>query len=270
METILNDPQTIPANARELQAARALLDAGRTASAIDPVRDVIPDIAGAYRVQELVLSRKESANNRRTGRKVGLTSIAVQTQLGVDQPDFGVLLEDMHVADGGEIDLAKLIAPKIEAEVAFVLKSDVLGTELSDVVAAVDYAVAALEIVDSRVRNWDITIVDTIADNASSAQYVLGERRLTLDEFVPRDVSMTLHVNGTGASEGKGIACLGDPLNALLWVARTAAAIGQPLRAGEVVLSGALGPMVPLNSGDNISASIGPLGVVSATCGMEK
>jgi len=265
----VNQVSTLADNQQQL-AARSLLQAGRRASAVDPVRDLIPDVAAAYRVQAALVSSNESPQNPRTGRKVGLTSPAVQAQLGVNQPDFGVLLMDMRVEDGGVIDLTRLIAPKIEAEVAFVLKSDVQGTELSDVLAAVDYAVAALEIVDSRVRNWDITIVDTIADNASSAQYVLGDRRLTLEQFVPREVTMTLHVNGVDASRGDGAACLGDPLNALLWVARTAASIGQPLRAGEVVLSGALGPMVPLNAGDNISAEIGPLGTVSVTCGMEK
>jgi 2-keto-4-pentenoate hydratase len=142
---------------------------------------------------------------------------------------------------------------------------DAEDLEVADVRAAVDYAVAALEIVDSRIAGWDITIVDTVADNASSGLYVLGDRRVRLDDFEPAAVSMRLYAGGELVSEGVGAACLGDPLNALLWVARTARDHGDPLRTGQVVLSGALGPMVPAPPGATLRAEISSLGSVGAT-----
>ena len=199
------------------------------------------------------------------GRKVGLTSPVVQQQLGVDQPDFGVLLEDMRTANRGTVSVGALIAPRAEAEVAFVLHSDILDARRDAVIDAVDYAMAAIEIVDSRIRDWDISLVDTVADNASSARFVLGNRKLHLSEFDPKTVEMTLTVNGDIVSTGNGAACLGDPLNALVWVAETALRVGEPLRAGEVILSGALGPMVPLRAGDTVSAHVGRLGTVEFT-----
>ena len=252
-------------------AAERLITAARTVTATAPVRDVLgaTDIALAYDVQNALTSARLAAGATIVGRKVGLTSPAVQAQLGVGQPDFGVLFDDMHVPDGGAVDIAALIAPKVEAEVAFVLKADLDGDpesiDAATAAAAVDYAVAALEIVDSRVAGWDITITDTVADNASSARYVLGSTRVTLAEFAPVDVTMTLDKNGERASSGTGAACLGDPLNALAWLARTAAEYGSPLRAGDVVLSGALGPMVTAEPGSRIVADISTLGRVSVT-----
>jgi len=161
----------------------------------------------------------------------------------------------------------RLLQPKAEAEIAFVLKRDLDGDVLGEdtVRAAVDYAVAALEIVDSRIAGWDLTIADTVADNASSGLFVLGDQRVGLDEFEPSAVTMRMYADDTLVSEGHGSACLGDPLNAVTWLARTAAAFGDPLRAGQVILSGALGPMVPAPPGTRIRAEIAPLGVVSAT-----
>jgi len=252
-------------------AAERLIAAATNVTATAPVRDVLgcTDVALAYDVQKVLTAARLAEGARIVGRKVGLTSPAVQAQLGVDQPDFGVLFDDMLVPDGGAVDVATLIAPKAEAEVAFVLKYDLDGDpgsiDFATAAAAVDYAVAALEIVDSRVAGWDITITDTVADNASSARYVLGSTRVTLAEFAPVDVTMTLDKNGERASSGTGAACLGDPLNALAWLARTAAEYGSPLRAGDVVLSGALGPMVTAEPGSRIVADISTLGRVSVT-----
>jgi 2-keto-4-pentenoate hydratase len=260
----------VPGSVASLAAER-LITAARTVTATAPVRDVLgaTDIALAYDVQNALTSARLAAGATIVGRKVGLTSPAVQAQLGVGQPDFGVLFDDMHVPDGGAVDIAALIAPKVEAEVAFVLKADLNGDpesiDAATAAAAVDYAVAALEIVDSRVAGWDITITDTVADNASSALFVLGATRVTLDEFAPVDVTMTLDKNGERASSGNGAACLGDPLNALAWLARTALEYGSPLRAGDVVLSGALGPMVIAEPGSHIVADISTLGRVSVT-----
>jgi len=262
------------------QAAERLTLAARTGVPTSPVRDVLgsTDVALAYQVQNALTAARKAAGARVVGRKVGLTSTAVQRQLGVDQPDFGVLFDDMLVPSGAEVDSGRLIAPKAEAEIAFVLSADmdsfaaglspdapVSAADRAAAAAAVDYAVAALEIVDSRVADWDITITDTVADNASSALYVLGDKRVQVSEFAPAEVTMKLEKNGEPASSGNGAACLGDPLNALIWLARTAASFGAPLRAGDVVLSGALGAMVTVEPGTDITAELSTLGHVSVT-----
>lgn len=233
-----------------------------------PVRDLIgsSDTDLAYEVQRLLATRRTDAGARVVGRKIGLTSPAVQRQLGVDQPDLGLLFADMDVSALPEIPLGLLLQPRIEAEVAFLLGAD-LDREVDgpeDVRTAVASAAAALEIVDSRVADWDITIADTVADNGSSGLFVLGAERLPLSAFEPVDVQMELHRGDELVSKGDGAACLGDPLAALAWLARTARRYGQPLRAGEIVLSGALGPMVPVRPGDRFEARLTPLGTVTA------
>jgi len=262
------------------QAATRLILAARTGVPTPPVRDVLgsTDVVLAYEVQNVLTAARKAAGARVVGRKVGLTSPAVQRQLGVGQPDFGVLFDDMLVPSGDDVDSGRLIAPKAEAEIAFVLSADLDGfaagvsrdapvsaADRAAAAAAVDYAVAALEIVDSRVADWDITITDTVADNASSALYVLGDKRVPLSEFAPVEVTMNLEKNGEPASSGNGAACLGDPLNALVWLARTTASFGAPLRAGDVVLSGALGAMVTAEPGTEITAELSTLGRVSVT-----
>jgi 2-keto-4-pentenoate hydratase len=241
------------------------LDEGRP---VAPVRDLLGehDIAAAYAVQRELTRRRRDAGAIVVGRKIGLTSPAVQKQLGVDQPDFGVLFADMDVSGESEVPSGRLLQPKAEAEIAFVVKEDLAEADHDPerVRADVEYAVAALEIVDSRIADWDISLTDTVADNASSGLFVLAERRLTLDEFEPREVTMRLYADDRPVSEGNGAACLGDPLNALAWLARTAREFGEPLRAGQVILSGALGPMVPTPPGTRIRAEIGPLGEVTA------
>jgi len=234
-----------------------------------PVRDLLGehDVDLAYAVQRQLVAERLAAGARVTGRKIGLTAPAVQRQLGVDRPDFGVLFADMDVSALGTVPFGRLLQPKVEAEVAFVLGADLDADhlDLPAVRAAVDYAVAALEIVDSRIAGWDITITDTVADNASSGLYVLGERRVPLADFEPVEVTMRLDADGRLASEGTGAACLGDPLNALLWLAETARDFGDPLRAGQVVLSGALGPMVPVLPNMVVRAELSALGSVHAT-----
>ncbi|MFI6737828.1 2-keto-4-pentenoate hydratase [Nonomuraea sp. NPDC050451] len=244
------------------EAVDRLADAALTGNPCRPVRDLITDVADAYQVQRLLNARRHTSPV--TGRKIGLTSPAVQQQLGVDQPDFGVLFADMEVTGSTRAD--RLMQPKIEAEIAFVLAADLSGDlDPAAVRAAVAYAVPALEIVDSRIAGWDITIVDTVADNASSGLYVLGPDRLPLTAFEPVDATMRMHADDELVSEGTGVACLGDPLNALLWLATTARDFGDPLRAGQVILSGALGPMVPVSPGITVKAEISGLGVVAVT-----
>ena len=244
-------------------AAQRLLDAARTGTPCAPVRDLIgpDDIKAAYAVQEEVAALRTTP---RKGRKIGITSPAVQKQLGVDQPDFGTLFADMDVSALDPVPMAGLLQPRIEAEVAFVLGADLTGEITPETVrAAVEAMAPALEIVDSRVAGWDITIADTIADNASSGLFVLGPARLGLDALEPVGIRMEMTVDGEVVSTGSGAACLGDPLAALAWLAETARDFGDPLRAGEVILSGALGPMVPVTPGIRVHATLSGLGEVS-------
>jgi len=251
-----------------IESANRLAAAAATGIPCPPVRDLIgsDDVATAYAVQSEVTRRRLSSGARVVGRKIGLTSLAVQAQLGVDQPDFGTLFEDMQYDDGDTVPFGRLLQPRIEAEVAFVLAADLAegDLDLDQVAAAVDYAVAAMEVADSRVAGWDITFGDTVADNASAGVYVLGTERRTLDEVATRDVVMTMTVSGQEDSTGTGAACLGDPLLALQWLARTARDFGDPLRAGQVVLSGALGPMRPVVPGSTATATMTGLGTVTA------
>lgn len=232
-----------------------------------PISGELRSLAEAYMVQELVMASRESDENPLVGHKVGLTSDAVRAQLGVDQPDFGILLADMEVRAGEQIDMTRLIQPKVEAEIAFVLASDVDELDRESVLAAVEYAVPALEIVDSRIADWRISLFDTVADNASSGLYVLSDDAVDPRAMDLRTVEMIMTIDGEVMSTGRGSDCLGDPVDALVWVARTAAAQGRPLRGGEVVLSGALGPMVALRPGMKVVAEISGIGRVSATAG---
>jgi 2-keto-4-pentenoate hydratase len=241
--------------------AERLRDAYR-AGPVAPLRDGLDptDAAGAYAVQEANTRFWLGAGRQLVGRKIGLTAKAVQAQLGVDQPDYGALFDDMWIANGGRLDPAQVIQPKAEAEIALVMKHDLHGPDVTaeDVLAAASHAVPAIEIVDSRIADWKISFADTVADNGSSAFFVLGDDSKPLDGLDLYTCGMALEVNGTIVSVGAGAACLGHPLNAAAWLARTV-----PLRAGDVVLTGALGPMVAIHPGDTVKASIGGLGTVS-------
>lgn len=249
------------------EAAARLRTAQDTGIPCAPVRDLIGSAAAAYAVQHRTIASRIAAGASVVGRKIGLTSDAVQAQLGVDQPDFGVLLDDMCHRAGEVVGIEGLLQPRIEAEVAFVLGTDLADGDLAQeqVRAAVAQVLPALEIVDSRIADWDITFADTVADNGSSARYVLGTDTRTLDEVEPVGVQMTMTRNGEVVSTGTGAACLGDPLRALAWLARIARDLGEPLRAGQVILSGALGPMVTVAAGDRFEAHLTGLGSVSVT-----
>lgn len=256
-----------------VDAAERLREAARRRVPCLPVRDLIgrDDLDAAYAVQQLLTQYRVAGGARVIGRKIGLTSTAVQEQLGVDQPDFGVLFDDMAHTNGATIAFETVLQPRVEAEIAFVLAADLdQGTlEVAEVRAAVAYAVPALEICGSRVADWDISFGDTVADNASSGAFVLGTDRTTLDLVEPREVEMSMTIDGETASTGTGAACLGDPLLALQWLARRALDLGDPLRAGHVVLSGALGPMRPVAPGSTVSATVTGLGTVTATFSKE-
>jgi len=248
--------------------AARLREAYRT-GAVPPLRDGLEptDQAGAYAVQAINTARWREEGRRIVGRKIGLTAKAVQAQLGVDQPDFGVLFADMQIPHGGVLRRGRVIQPKAEAEVALVLGRglDDPDADAAAVAAAAEHAVAAIEIVDSRIADWKITFADTVADNGSSAFFVLGPDTRPLEGLDLYTCGMALEVNGQVVSLGAGAACLGHPLNAAAWLARTLCALGAPLAAGDIILTGALGPMVALSPGDRVSARIGGLGEASFT-----
>jgi 2-keto-4-pentenoate hydratase len=249
-------------------AFERLDEAARSGIPCAPVRDLIgeSDVDAAYAVQTLFREEALVAGRQRSGRKIGLTSPAVQRQLGVDQPDFGQLFDDMQRAQDRRIPASEVLQARIEAEVAFILGADLDGEITTDSVrSAVAYALPALEIVGSRVAGWNIRITDTIADNASSGLYVLGRGGASLCEFEPAATRMNMTRDGVEVSSGMGTDCLGDPLHALAWLARAASRYGDPLRAGEVVLSGALGPMVDVVGGSTYAAHISGLGTVHAS-----
>lgn len=257
-----------PPNPAIAQAVRRLeaAQAGRCPCA--PVRDVLPtgDVDAAYAVQAALIAHRTAGGARAVGRKIGLTSPKVQAQLGVSQPDFGVLLDDMACAQDQPVDITRLIQPKIEAELAFILATDLDQASVSeaDVAAATAHVVAALEIVDSRIVGWDISILDTVADNASCGLFVLGDQKVPPANIDVTAVQMTLRRDGEIVSAGTGADCLGSPLAAVAWLARTVRRYGFPLCAGEVVLSGALGPMVNVEPGSRYTAAISGVGTVSA------
>lgn len=250
------------------KAARRIRDAYRRGRPIRPVRDALPkgDLAAAYRVQRANTDHWVGQGRRIVGRKIGLTAKVVQAQLGVDQPDYGMLFADMAVVDGDEITAGEVMQPRVEAEVALVLAQDLFDEQLTvlDLIDAVAYALPAIEVVGSRIAKWDIDIVDTISDNASSGKFVLGTRPVALEDLDLRRCGMTMELRGEPVSVGAGVACLGNPLNAALWLARRMVAVETPLCAGDVVMTGALGPMAAVAPGDVVEARIEGLGSVRA------
>ena len=231
---------------------------------LDPLSSRHPDITieDAYAIQQRLIARRLGAGERVVGKKIGVTSQAVMNMSGVFQPDFGILLDGMVYNEGQPIEARTLIQPKAEGEIAFVLKKDLMGPGVTaaDVMAATEGVMACFEIVDSRIRDWKIQIQDTVADNASCGVFVLGDRLVD-----PRDVDlatcgMVLEKNGEIVATGAGAAALGHPANAVAWLANTLGQHGIALEAGEVVLSGSLGIMVPVTAGDSLRVTMGGIG----------
>lgn len=247
--------------------ADLLWEATRTRQPIAPIRETLPagDLQAAYGVQQHNVARTvDELGWRPNGRKIGLTAPAVQAQLGVDQPDFGTLFAELTFGDGEPVPAPLLLQARVEAEVALVLGDDlhVAVPSVADVVRATAYAVPALEIVDSRIVGWDLSITDTIADNASHGAVVLGTHPRLLSDVDLRQVRMRMTVAGDEVSTGTGADCLGNPLVAATWLARTMVERGTPLRAGDIVLTGALGPMSPVVTGAEVVAEIDGLGSI--------
>jgi len=254
-----------------LDDAASLIRAAYGGKTIPTLRGYVDPHDGeeAYAIQALNTRTWQALGRRIVGRKIGLTSKAVQQQLGVDQPDYGVLFDDMRVIDGGVLDPDKVIQPKCEAEVALVLADALTNpdTTAEEVAAATASVHAAIEIVDSRIADWKITFADTVADNGSSAFFVVADEGKLINEVDLYTCGMALEANGSLVSVGAGAACLGHPLNAAAWLASTLARRGEPLRAGDIVLTGALGPMQSLSPGETIVATIGGVGRCSFTFG---
>lgn len=256
------------------EAADRLWQAWQSGTPAAPIRDLLDegDVDAAYAVQEINTKRWLASEERiLSGRKIGLTSKAVQRQLGVDQPDYGMLFADMEIMDGEEVPLSRVQQPKVEAEIAYVMAAPLTGHHIRmvDLIASIGYVLPAIEIVGSRVANWDIRLTDTIADNASSGLYVLGQTPKPVGDIDHRLCGMVMYRNNEPVSVGAGAACMGSPLNAALWLARTMARAGRPLEPGDVVLSGALGPMAAAQPGDVFEARINGLGSVRAAFAKE-
>jgi len=231
-------------------------------SAIDPLTEREPSltVTQAYRIQEHVIQRRLALGDRIVGKKIGLTSRVVQQSLGVSEPDFGQLLASMVATDS--VATSQLIQPRIEGEVAFLLARDLRGPGITnaDVIQATQSVLPCFEICDSRIRNWRIKLPDTVADNASAGLFILGDRAVDLKSLDLSTCGMVLEKNGDLICTGAGAAALGSPVNCVTWLANALGRLGTPLRAGEIVLSGSLGAMVPVAAGDHFQLSIGGLG----------
>ena len=250
------------------KAVDQLWEARETGVPCTPVRELIGeiDIDLAYQIQELFNQRVfDQKGYTRSGFKIGLTSPAVQKQLGVDQPDFGVIFHQTDISISRSVAFDDLMQPKVEAEMAFILGRDVTKTfeDIEDVKKVLDSVCLSMEIVGSRVLNWDIRITDTVADNASASHYVLSEHAIRIEDVDFEAAKMKLYENGELKSEGSANACMGNPLNAVLWLCNTFIARGVKLKKGDVILSGALGPMVPCIPRAEYRAEIEGLGELS-------
>ena len=255
-----------------LELADQLMTAEASKKAIAPIADQIKAIAGnedplkvAYEIQQLNLQRRSKAGARIVGKKIGLTSLAVQQQIGVDQPDYGSIFAETAYGTHEIIDGSQWIQAKAEAEIAFVLSKDLDKEQhtLADIISSTEYALAAFEIVDSRIADWKISLLDTVADNATYASFVLGSRPVPLSQLDLTRCGMYIERQGQEVSVGAGVNCLGNPLNAAVWLANRMVAMGTPLKAGDILLSGALGPMVTLGRQESLTAHIEGLGSVS-------
>lgn len=249
-------------------AVARLATAAATRTPCAPVREFLgtTDIDAAYSVQRRLNADRVASGARVVGAKIGLTAPAVQQQFGVFQPDFGVLFDDMVYAHTEPVPLGTLLQPRAEGEIAFVLGRDIdnPGASVADVLRATEFVLPAIEIVDSRIEGWDLTITDTVADNASTGAVVLGTTPYSLRGLDLAQVGMVLDCDGEPVSFGAGHACLGSPVVAVAWLARELVRREQVLRAGDVIMSGALGPMVPFGEAHTFRLRLDGLGQVDA------
>ncbi|NMG76484.1 fumarylacetoacetate hydrolase family protein [Aromatoleum diolicum] len=246
-----------------------LYEALRKGRTVPPLTTRHPDITidDAYRISLRLLQRREADGERVIGKKIGVTSKAVQDMLDVHQPDFGFLTDAMLFDDGATISLKDypLIQPRAEGEIAFMLKADLCGPGVTrdDVLAATEWVAPCFEIVDSRIDDWKIRIQDTVADNASCGVFVVGRERVDPRKLDLAAVRMEMFRNGERAGSGVGAAVQGHPAEAVAWLANTLGEFGIPFRKGELILSGSLAPLVPATAGDRFTMQIDGLGSCS-------
>ena len=249
------------------EAALALAKAERDREPIAPLSETCPglEVADAYDIQRLGVAERVEAGTAIKGHKVGLTSAAMQEQFGVAEPDYGHLLSDMFVLEGTTIVPSELCAPRVEVEVAFVLAENLAGPGLTvaDVLRATAFVLPALEVIDSRIVDWRITLADTIADNASSARVILGASPVCVDTLDLRLVGAVLYRNGEVAETGVSGAVLGNPASAVCWLANKLAGFGLVLEAGQVVMPGSCTRAVSVGPGDDVRAEFDGLSSVS-------
>lgn len=256
-------------NAQIDQLGDELYEALRAATTLTPLSERHPamSIEDAYRISLRFLQRREQNGEKVVGKKIGVTSKPVQDMLNVHQPDFGFLTDRMHYANGATVKLADagLIQPRAEGEIAFMLKQDLKGTQITreDVLDATEWVAPCFEIVDSRIHDWKIRIQDTVADNASCGVLVLGGRRKSPADIDLALAGMVLEKNGEIISTSTGAAVQGSPVNAVAWLANTLGNLGIGLKAGEVILSGSQSPLVPVKAGDSLVCTVGGLGGTS-------
>lgn len=260
----MSTPLTVEAAAAALRAAQ------QQRQPLEPIKARFGadqhSIDIAYAIQEANTEHALAAGQRLVGRKIGLTSPKVQQQLGVGEPDFGMLFADMAVGQGMPVSLQSLILPKVEAEIALVIGRDLKYERhtYADIIGATEYALPAIEIVDSRIADWRISLFDTVADNASSARFVLGSQPVLLRDVDVAECAMQMtDQNGQIMASGEGTQCLYNPLNAAIWLADLMVARGRPLLAGDIILTGALGPMVAVTAPNRFSVNIAQLGTVT-------
>jgi 2-keto-4-pentenoate hydratase len=261
------DEQTIDDATADALAVR-LIRATRTATAIPPLTAERPGLtpADAYAIQRRVVADRTAAGETVIGWKLGLTSAAMQTQLGVDQPDYGPILSGSMVASGATLPAAAFIAPRVEAEIAVILGQALSGpVSPAEVLEAIVGVCAAIEVIDSRITDWKITLADTIADLASSARVVRSDRVLPLEGFEPRLIGCLLERDGTVLASGAGAAALGDPLAAVAWAAATLGRLGVTMEAGALIMTGALHASLPARAGDTFTARFDRLGSLSVS-----
>lgn len=234
-----------------------------------PLTEIVPGLTvqEAYHVQLATIEKELEKGKRITGKKIGLTSLAMQQSLGVDEPDYGHLLDAMEIKNNGTVPPELVLQPRVEGEIAFILKQELKGPKVTafDVIQATDYIVPAIEIVDSRIKNWKLTLQDTVGDNASSGLYVLGEQQFRLTDMDLRLVGMALYKNGVLQNTGIGAACLDNPINAVVWLANKLAEYDISLNKGEVILSGALSAAIPAEQGDSFEMKFNRMGSVKVS-----
>lgn len=251
------------------KAATALMEAESLKKPIEPFTSSTEAISvdDAYQIQLYNIARKVEKGAVIEGKKIGLTSKVMQEMFNVNEPDYGHILDDMIYGDGETVSLNKFIQPKVEFEIAFVLKKDIKGpgVTVDDVIEATAYAVPAIEIIDSRIKDWQFKYEDTVADNGSSAGAVIGRNRVDLSKIDLPSVNMTVYKNGEYMDSATGAAVMGNPLNAVAWLANALGRYDISLFAGEVILAGALSKAVPIEDGDTFKAEFSDLGEVSVT-----